>query len=95
MDTNRNTSNKNTEWTWLGTCTSQQQKETKYRSESTSMSAKRMVITKVLNSKVIKKGGIPSSVNLTKAKARLLSYHEQIEDTGNIITDHEILSLKL
>ena len=31
MDTNRNTSNKN-KWTWPGTCTSQQQKDTKYRS---------------------------------------------------------------
>ena len=33
MITNRNTSNKNTELTWPGTCTSQQQNETKYRSE--------------------------------------------------------------
>ena len=29
MDTNRNTSNKNTGWTWPGTCISQQQKDTK------------------------------------------------------------------
>ena len=35
MDTNRNTSNKNREWTWPSTCTSHQQKDTKYRSEST------------------------------------------------------------
>ena len=35
MDLIRNISNKNTEWTWPGTCTSKQKKDTKYRSEKT------------------------------------------------------------